>query len=60
MIRADYALDTAGKTWVKMRNWQSVRLKEVRFTLNLKWFRRLGIIFLDDYIDRTLEFNFSR
>ncbi len=60
MIRAGYAPDIARKTWVKMRNWQSVKRKEVRFTLNLNWFRYAGIIFLDDYINRTLELNFSR
>ena len=39
MIRAGYAPEIARKTWVKMGNWQSVKRKEVSFTLNLKWFR---------------------
>jgi hypothetical protein len=59
MIRAGYAVDIAKKTWMKMRHWQSVNRREVRFVLNLKWFRQLGVIFLDDYINKTPELNFN-
>jgi len=37
------------RVWVRMNKWQSVSRKEVRFTLNLQWFRSQGLIFLNDY-----------
>jgi hypothetical protein len=59
MIRAGYKPAEARKTWVKMDRWQSVDRKEVLFTLNLKWFKRQGLIFLNDYTNRALEFQFT-
>ena len=59
MIRAGYNPTEARKTWVKMDRWQSVERKEVLFTLNLKWFKRQGLIFLDDYTNRALELSFT-
>jgi hypothetical protein len=59
MIRAGYKPAEARKTWVKMDRWQSVERKEVLFTLNLKWFKRQGLIFLDDYTNRALELQFT-
>jgi len=59
MIRAGYKPTEARKTWVKMDRWQSVERKEVLFTLNLKWFKRQGLIFLDDYTNRALELSFT-
>lgn len=59
MIRAGYKIEDAKSIWVKMNCWQSVNRKEVLFTLNLEWFRRSGLIFLSDYINRQPELNFS-
>jgi hypothetical protein len=60
MTLAGYKPEEARKTWVKMTKWQSVRRKEVRFTLNLKWFRYQGLIFLNSFTKRNLELNFGR
>ena len=49
----------ATETWVNMRKWKSVLRREVNFTLNLNWFRRLGLISLVNYTQRNLEFRFS-
>ena len=59
MIRMGYKPAEARKTWVKMERWQSVERKEVLFTLNLKWFKRQGLIFLNDYTNRALELSFT-
>jgi len=59
MIRAGYKSAEARKTWVKMDRWQSVERKEVLFTLNLKWFKRQGLIFLNEYTNRALELQFT-
>ena len=59
MIRAGYKPAEARKTWVKMTRWQSVDREEVLFTLNLKWFKRQGLIFLNDYTNRALELQFT-
>ena len=53
MIKAGYALQEARRVWVKMNKWQSVNRKEVRFVLNLQWFRRLGLLSLDDFTKAT-------
>jgi len=45
----------ARRVWVRMRKWQSVNRKEVRFVLNLQWFRKLGLIFLHDFTQRNPE-----
>lgn len=49
----------AKETWVNMRKWKSALRREVKFTLNLNWFRRLGLISLVNYTQRNLEFGFS-
>ena len=59
MIQAGDKPEEARKTWVKMDRWQSVERKEVLFTLNLKWFKRQGLIFLNDYTNRALELSFT-
>jgi group II intron reverse transcriptase/maturase len=59
MIRAGYKPAEAKKTWVKMDRWQSVERQEVLFTLNIGWFRRQGLFFLNDYTNRALEFSFT-
>lgn len=53
MIKAGYAIQEARRVWVKMNKWQSVNRKEVRFVLNLQWFRRLGLLSLDDFTKAT-------
>ncbi len=60
MIRAGYKPEEARKTWVKMDRWQSVERKEVLFTLNLRWFKRQGLMSLNDYTNRALELQFTR
>jgi len=60
LIRAGYKPPIAHRIWVKMNKWQSIDRKEVRFVLNLYWFRRRGLIFLHDFTKRNLEFEFSR
>jgi RNA-directed DNA polymerase len=40
MIRAGFKPSEAQRVWVKMNKWQSVDRREVRFVLNLQWFRR--------------------
>lgn len=60
MIRAGHDPKIAARTWVKMRHWQSVSRRCVRFTLNLEWFRRQGLLALDAYTRRNLELRFGR
>lgn len=62
MIRVGYEPQAARRVWVRMNKWQSVRRKEVRFVMNLKWFRRQGLTFLHDFTQRQrpLELKFSR
>ena len=60
MIRAGFKPSQARRVWVKMNKWQSVDRKEVRFVLNLQWFRRQGLLFLHDFTKRNLELAFSR
>ena len=62
MIRAGYKPYEARRVWVKMNKWQSTKRKEVRFVLNLKWFRQQGLIFLSNFIgkQKPLELTFSR
>jgi group II intron reverse transcriptase/maturase len=60
MIRAGYPVKEAKRTWIKMTKWQSVARRPVRFVLNLKWFRRQGLLFLDDFTSQTLKLEFAR
>jgi len=46
MISAGYAPDYAHRIWVRMNRWQSVMRREVRFVLDLKWFKRYGLFSL--------------
>ena len=55
MMTAGYKPQEAHATWVKMNRWQSVQRKEVRFVMNLKWFKRQGLIFLSDLNRQSLE-----
>jgi len=49
LLRSGVKPGEAQRVWVRMNRWQSVMRKEVRFVLNNEWFRRLGLIFLNDY-----------
>lgn len=62
MTRAGYNRDKARHTWVKMTKWQSVKRKEVRFEMNLQWFRQRGLIFLKSFVkkQKSLELMFTR
>jgi len=62
MIRAGWDSQQAQRTWVKMSTWQSVKRKEVRFVMNLQWFRKQGLIFLTSYVQKqkSLELTFTR
>lgn len=59
MLRAGFPLDHSKRTWIRMRNWQSVHRPEVRFVLNLKWFCRQRLLRLETFTNYTPEFNFS-
>ena len=53
MIKAGFMRQEARRIWVKMNKWQSVERKEVRFDLNLQWFRRMGLLPLHDFTRAT-------
>lgn len=55
MIKSGFKPHIAHRVWVRMDKWQSVSRREVRFVLNLKWFRKQGLIFLHDLTQRNLE-----
>jgi len=55
MINRGFSPQNARRTWIKMDRWQSVSRREVRFVLNLAWFRKLGLIFLSDFTQRLLN-----
>ena len=62
MIRAGFKPQQAHRVWVKMNKWQSVERREVRFVMDLKWYRKQRLIFLHDFTQRQqpLELIFSR
>ena len=60
MIRAGFQPHEARRTRVKMNRWQSVNRKEVRFVLNLRWFRQQGLFFLHDFTRANPELPFGR
>ena len=55
MIRSGFKPQDAHRVWVRMNKWQSVHRRAVGFTLNLKWFRQQGLLFLNDFTKRPLE-----
>ena len=59
MTRAGYKAIEANKTWIKMSKWQSVMRPQVRFVLNLKWFKQNGLITLESFTKRHLKFDFG-
>jgi len=50
MIQAGIPVWRARRVWVAMRSWQSASRREVLRVLDLDWFRRLGLVFLQDYL----------
>lgn len=60
LIRTGYRVKEARQIWVKMDRWRSVNRKEVRFVMDLNWFRRQGLIFLHDFTGMNLELPFGR
>ena len=60
MIKAGKPIHDAKRTWVKMDRWKSIFRKEVLFTLDKNWFRRLGLICLEDFTNKNLELQFNR
>ena len=55
MIKAGFKPQEAHKVWIRMNKWQSVHRRAVRFVMNLEWFRKQGLIFLNDFTKRSLE-----
>ena len=49
MIKAGIDPHEAHQTWVRMSTWRSVMRREVRFVMDLKWFRKQGVVFLHDF-----------
>jgi RNA-directed DNA polymerase len=55
MIASGFKPHEAHRVWIRMNKWQSVHRRPVRFVLNLEWFRKQGLIFLNDFTNRSLE-----
>lgn len=53
MMKAGFAPQQARRVWIKMNRRQSVDRKEVRFVLNLQWFRQLGLFCLHEFTMAT-------
>lgn len=49
MVAAGLAPDQAHRTWIRMARWQSVMRREVRFVLNVDWFKNIGLISLQEF-----------
>jgi len=61
MLHFGFKPKEARRIWVRMKKWQSVNRREVRFVMNLNWFRKQGLIFLHDFTQQNLELSlFSR
>lgn len=55
MITSGFKPQEAHRVWIAMNKWQAVHRRPVRFTLNLDWFRRQGLTFLNDFTKQFLE-----
>ena len=55
MINYGFEPQEAHRVWIRMNKWQSVHRRAVRFVMNLKWFRKQGLVFLNDFAKRPLE-----
>ena len=61
MINSGFKPQDALRVWISMNKWQSFRRRAVRFVMNLQWFRKQGLLFLNDFTKRPLELSlFSR
>lgn len=49
MIAAGADPSVAKRVWVNMRRWRSTLRQEVRYVMNLAWFRDRQLVFLNDY-----------
>ena len=43
----------ARRTWLRMYKWQSAARLEVRYVLNLAWFRQRNLVSLHDFTQAT-------
>jgi RNA-directed DNA polymerase len=50
MIKAGFDAEEAKQTWIRMKSWSSADRWQVNFTLNLQWFKEIGLIFLNDFL----------
>ena len=55
MINSGFKPKDAHRAWIRMNKWQSVHRRAVRFVMNLKWFRKQGLVFLNDFTKGPLE-----
>ena len=55
MVAYGFKLQEARRVWIRMNKWQSVHRRAVRFVLNLEWFRKQGLVFLNDFTKKSLE-----
>jgi group II intron reverse transcriptase/maturase len=55
MIKAGFQPHEARRVWLKMNKWQSVKRTQVRFVMNLKWFKRQGLLSLKSFTRKPLE-----
>ena len=55
MIASGFKPAEAHRVWIRMNKWQSVHRRAVRFVLNLDWFRKQGLVFLNDFTKHSLE-----
>jgi len=55
MICSGYKPEEAHRIWIKMNKWQSVNRREVKFVMDLQWFRKLRLIFLNDFTKKPRE-----
>ncbi len=60
MIKAGFKVKEARRTWIKMSKWVAVNRKEVRFVMNLQWFRKQGLLLLHDFTLANLAKQSSR
>ena len=49
MIKAGFDPREAYRTWVNMKTWRSAHRKVVCIVLSPEWFRRIGLVFLDNF-----------
>jgi group II intron reverse transcriptase/maturase len=55
MISSGFKPQEAHKVWIRMNKWQSVHRRAVRFVMDLEWFKRQDLVFLNDFTRRSLE-----